>query len=255
MKNFKLVILDYAKEQMDNPLVQPLLSDLFMVRQKNFERTDPNYIVIDKHDMIATHALIFDTTNLYHPKLIFAMRITFESRAKIHKLRTPVQDLSSFFSSECQTSLTNFLKRKDTLIEVNSLFVDEDYSFKNSGLRLSDIGFTVACLQANRMGYNHFVCCPNEKYKAHRLVENIGRFDETFLFTHPIVQDPHMLILVEEFKKPYIKTVYESNRWLFDNALEVSPKNMTYKTIAQSLEDLADSNVTTIESWVNKKVG
>lgn len=258
MKNLRLVILDYAKEQIDDPIAKKILSDLFTVRQKNFERTDPNYIVLDKHDMIGTHALIFDTTDIYQPELIFAMRITFQSRAETHRIKTPVQDLMNHLPQECQFELKAFLDRKKTLIEVNSLFVANPFSFKHSGLRLSDIGFTVAFLQANRMGYNHFVCCPNEKYKAHRLVENIGRFEKSFEFVHPVVADPHLLILVEEFKKPYLRTVYENNIQLFENAIEIAPKNAPYKSIQETIHDLfieSDNKVISIEPWVGRKTG
>ncbi|MFZ3228957.1 MAG: hypothetical protein WA160_02040 [Pseudobdellovibrio sp.] len=255
MKNFRLVILDYAKNQIENPVSQRLLSDLFTVRQKNFERTDPNYIVLDKHDMTGTHALIFDTNNIYEPKLIFAMRVTFQNRARQHKINTPVEDLTIHLNDSCKMDLQDYISRKKNLIEINSLFVDEAYSFKNSGLRLSDIGSTAAFLQISRMGYNHFACCTNEKYKAHRLVENIGRYDKSFEFVHPTVPNPHLLMLVEEFNIPYLQTVYLANKILFDSALELSPKTEGYKTIQETILDAFkdQTNVRSIESWAKDK--
>ena len=52
MSKFRLVILDYAKEQLDNSAAQKIMSEVIFVKQKNFLRTDPNYVVTDKHDMI-----------------------------------------------------------------------------------------------------------------------------------------------------------------------------------------------------------
>ncbi len=77
MSHFRLVIVDYAKEQLENPTAQKILSDVVFAKQKNFLRTDPDYVVTDKHDMIGTHYLIYDTKSFLNPKLIFAIRATF----------------------------------------------------------------------------------------------------------------------------------------------------------------------------------
>lgn len=237
MSQFKLVILDNAIKQLNNPLAQRLLNDLLLARQKNFARTDENYIVLDKHDMIATHALIFDTTNIYSPELIFAMRITFQSRAQVHKVKTPIQDLSATLPIDCQNEIKKHIAEKNNLIEINSLFVDERYTHKNTGLRLPDIGFTAAYLQIARMGYNHFACCPNAKYKAHRLVDPVAQIDYSFDFVHPVVTDPHKLILVNQFKKEYLAEVYKENQSLFDQALEVSPTDHNMRSVQETLQD------------------
>ena len=235
MKNLKLVVLDYALKQKEKPLVRRLLNDIIFVKQENFERTDPNYVVLDKHDMIGTHFLIFDTTDIYQPQLIYGIRVTYESRAKTHKIKTPVQDLKLHLGGEAQSALQDFSRQYPELIEVNSLFVAPDYSIKNSGLHLSDIGFSMIFLQLARMGHGHFVCCPNERYKAHRLVENIGHFrnNRGYDFVHPVVKDPHMLIMVDSFKKDFIQQVVGQHEALFDDLLDVSPEACGYSSIAE----------------------
>jgi hypothetical protein len=241
MSKFRLVLLDYAKLQIENPLAQKALSDLIIVKQKNFERTDPNYVVIDKHDMIGTHALIYETSDLFNPRLIFALRVTFEDRAKIHNVQTPLQDLIPKLSDRLKNHYLIFQKKHKTLADCNSWFVDPNFSLKTSGLRLSDIGYTMVYLQVARMGLNHIIGCTNEKYKAHRWLENIGSFEKGYDFIHPVVPDPHMLVLIENFNKDYLANVYQENRELFDNLLEISPTGLNYKNIPEMLTELFDT--------------
>ena len=235
MNSFRLVLLDYAKNQLENPLVQKILGDLIVVKQKNFERTDENYVVVDKHDMIGTHALVYDTSNLYEPKLIFAIRLTYEERALKHRLKTPLQELIPSLDNKCRERLIEYCNQHTQLIDCNSWFVDVNYSQKNSGLRLSDIGFVMVCLHLIRMKFDYMAGCTNEKYKAHRWLENIGGFSKEYTFTHPVVPDEHMLVLIEKFNLPYIQSVYRSNKALFDSLLEVTPKNANYSNIAETI--------------------
>lgn len=235
--NFKMIILDYAKIQLDNPISQRLLNDIITIKQKNFERTDPNYVVLDKHDMISTHFLIYDTTNIFSPRLIFALRMTYEDRASKHKIKTPLQDLIPHLSEECKIAYENFHLSHPVLADCNSWFVEPAFSLKESGLRLSDIGYAMVYLQAKRMGFNHIAGCTNEKYKASRWLENIGSFKKGMTFIHPIVPDPHMLVLIEKFNEAYIKSIYDQYQALFDQIYEVIPAELKYKNIQQTISE------------------
>lgn len=236
MNNFKLVILDYAKVQLNNPNATKALNDLIVIKQKNFERTDPNYVVVDKHDMIGSHFLIYETSNPYTPKLIFAIRNTYEDRAAKHKLKTPFLDLVPLLSTEYQEYFRKYREQQGTIVDCNSWFVDPDYSQKNSGLRLSDIGYVMVYLQLRRMGFNHFVGCTNEKYKAHRWVEHVGDFPKGMTFIHPTVPDPHMVILIEKFNQKFLTDTYHEYKTLFDNIHEIVPAELTYKNIQESIK-------------------
>lgn len=237
MQNLRLVILDYPLLQKGNPLVKRLLNDIIFGKQENFERTDPNYIVLDKHDMIGTHFLIFEVTNIYEPKLIYGARTTFESRAKTHKIKTPIQEIKLHFGSDAQLVLNEFISQHGELIEVNSLFVAPDYSTRSTGLHLSDIGFSMIALHLARMGHGHFAGCPNEKYKAHRLVENTCNVKNNrgYNFVHPVVQDPHQLLLIESFKTENIVSMIGRHLTLFNSLLEVSPAKQSYSSIQDTI--------------------
>ncbi|MNK15806.1 hypothetical protein D3C87_339570 [compost metagenome] len=223
MSKFRLVVLDYTKEQLDNPVAQKLLSDMLFVKQKNFLRTDPNYVVMDKHDMIGTHYLIYDTTDFLNPKLIFAIRTTFLSRSKQHRIETPLMSLVSRMEDRLQAAFHGFHERHPSLVDCNAWFVDPAYSKKNSGLNLSDLGYFMVCTNLMRFGYNNFVGCTNESYNASRWLEHVGTMEKGLIFEHPAVKSPHMLILMEKFNTTHFAQVYSQYKTLIDEMTEVLP--------------------------------
>lgn len=227
MKNFRLVILDYAKEHLDDPVTQRILSDVIIVKQKNFERTDPNLIIMDKHDMIGTHFLVYDIENFYKPKLILALRTTFEDRAQKHKVLTPIQSLIPNLSAEGQRAYHSFKAEKPILADCNSWFVDTSYTYKNSGLKLSEIGYAMVYAHVSRFGFDHILGCTNETYRASRWLEQIGHFDNRpeYDFDHPFSPGTHKFIIVKEFKKDVLQSIYQENKYLFDNLMEVVPSS------------------------------
>lgn len=243
MKNFRLVILDYASRQTGNGLVKQLLGDILTMKQYNFQRTNPDYIVTDKHDMIGTHYLVYDTTDIYAPQLIFALRTTFESRCKKHSVKTPFQDLLPTLSSEISDKYHQFAAQYPSIVDCNSWCVDANFSQKTSGLRLSDIGYVMVYLHLYRMGYNHFVGCTNEKYRASRWLENVGSFQKGIVFVHPVVPDPHMVILLNEFNRAYLSKVFHEYRSLFEQMVDVSDS-----TVARPMSETIREAITPQES-------
>lgn len=237
MKNFKLVIMDYTLKQNQLPLAQKLLNDIIFVKQKNFERTDPNYIVMDKHDMIGTHFLVFETSDIYDPRLIYGTRVTYSSRAKTHKMKTPLQELRPHLGSEAQQALLEFASQNPELIEVNSLFVEDGLSARKSNMHFADIGFAMIYLHLARLGFGHFAGCANEKYKAHRLVKDIGflKNNRGYEFEHPVVQNPHMLVMIEKFNVEYLNSVILKHLNLFENLLDVVPAELNYSSISEMI--------------------
>lgn len=237
MHSFRLVILDYAKNLLGNTVAQKILSDMMFVKQKNYERTDQNYVVIDKHDMIGTHILIYDTTNFFEPKIVSALRIAYQDRAQLHKIKIPIQDIVPHLDSTCAKAFQDYQNKYPVFADCGSWFIEPGYSLKRSGINISDLCYAMVFLQLKRRGIRNFVGCSNEKFKTHRHVENIGRFKKGYEFKHPSVPDPHMLILMEELNQPYIKSVYESYQRLFDNLIDIKPENENYKSIKETIHE------------------
>ena len=223
MGPFRLVIFDYAKEQLQNPVAQKLLSDMIFAKQSNFLRTDPNYIVMDKHDMIGTHYLIYDTQDFLNPKLVFAIRTTFLERAQEHRIETPLMSLIPQLEKPLQAAFEDFKIRHPRLVDCNAWFVDPSYSKKQSGLNLSDLGYFMVCMNLIRFGFDHFVGCTNEKYHASRWLKEVGSCPEELYFVHPAVQSQHRLILLTHFNLEHFLNVYKYHRVLIDQTFELFP--------------------------------
>lgn len=236
MNNFRLAILDYALTHLHSDTTQNMLSGLVVMKQKNFERTDPTYVVTDKHDMIGTHFLIYDTSDIYKPKIIFALRVTYEDRSARHKIKTPFQELVPKLALPLQVAYEKFHSEHPVLVDCNSWCVDVNFSQKKSGLPLSDIGYAMVYLQLLRMGHNHFIGCTNERYKASRWLESVGTFPKGYNFVHPAVPDPHMITMVENFKHEHFNLVYNKHKSMFDNLFDVIPEDAGYASMPEIIQ-------------------
>lgn len=239
MSKFRLVILDNAKEQLDNPIAKRVMSDVVFIKQKNFLRSDPNYVVTDKHDMIGTHYLIYDTTELLEPKLVFAIRTTFMIRARAHRFETPLMTLLPNLSLELRSAFDEFHARHPDIIDCNAWFVDPAYSKKNAALNLSDLGYFMVCTHILRTGGDHFVGCTNETYSASRWLEPVGSMPKGLNFQHPVVPAPHRLILMEDFSRPHFEKIYTEYKDLISEAYEIFPatESLRLKTMGDFSEE------------------
>ncbi len=224
MSKFRLVILDNAKEQLDNPTAKKIISDIVFVKQKNFLRTDPHYVVTDKHDMIGTHYLVYDTAELLDPKLVFAIRTTFLARAKAHRVDTPLMSLIPQLEKPLQDAFNNFHARHKEIVDCNAWFVDPNYSKKNSGLNLSDLGYFMVCINVLRSGLDNIAGCTNENYNASRWLDQVGSTPKGLVFEHPVVKAPHRLLLMENFNMTHFAKVYEEYKELINELYEIFPE-------------------------------
>lgn len=231
MKNFRLVILDYPKLHLNNQTTKSILLDLIVAKQNNFERTDEFYVPNDKHDLIGTHFLIYDVTNPFQQKLVMGIRLAYEERARRHKVTLPILDASAVFDQATLMALQGFKTLYQDLVDCNSLFVDPNYTNKSTGLRLVDIGYSMIIYHLARLGKTHMIGGTNEKFKSSKWLSNFGEFKKDLYFKHPVVNDLHMLIMLESFNFEYVNDVYLENKDLFDNLIEFIPESLQYKKI------------------------
>lgn len=251
MGPFRLVILDNVKQQLENSVAKEIYADVIFEKQKNFLRTDTQYVVTDKHDMIGTHYLIYDTKNFFQPQLVFAIRTTFLKRAQEHRLETPLMNLMNSLGAGLKDAFNDFRQRHgEDLVDCNAWFVDPEYSKKNSGLNLSDIGYFLVCMNLLRGGYDHFVGCTNEQFRASRWLESVGSMPPGLLFVHPAVPQTHRLILMENFNLHHFYQIYQTYQDLFENVFECRPES---DSETPSLSEFANTlfaefNVTNINS-------
>lgn len=199
MRKLQAVVLDYPRDQIEDPDVKTIMGDLIQNKQINFASTDKNYIPMSGLDMVSTHFLIYDMSQFLRPKLIFAIRACYEDRVYRHNLNLPIDQYSKWLPHEYKSYFLNFRETKGPLVDVNAWFVDPSWSFKKTGLNLSEFGFYAVVSHILKRGYDHFVGTANEKYKASRWVKNVGDFKDGMLYVHQLVPDPHLLILIEKF--------------------------------------------------------
>ena len=199
---------------------------MIQTKQVNFERSNDKYVPLSGLDMISTHFLIYDTSDICKPKLILAMRNCYKDRSDNHGIPLPIENYISSTPLKMQRAWEKFNEGKSNIVDCNAWFVDPEYSFKKTGIPLSDLGFFMVVSHVLRMGLGHLVGVTNEKYKASRWVEPVGDFEKGLLFNHPSMNIDHAFILLEPFNKEWFVDKYNKYKDLHESRMELIPSNL-----------------------------
>lgn len=233
MENFRLVILDYPKLIIRDEATQIAFKDVICTKQINFERASELYVSMNSMDMISTHYLIYDVTNLYKPKLVLAIRTCYENRAKRHKLSLPIEDYIGYAPPIFRKKFELFRQRVGCIVDCNAHFVDPDYTFSKTGLNLSEISYFALMTFIIRKGHGNWVGATNERFKASRWALKTGFCEEGLIFTHPKVEDPHQLLLIDKFNYDWLRMCAAKYGNFVSSALEILAPN--YELLGEKL--------------------
>jgi hypothetical protein len=237
MFSFRLVILDYAKKHLNDPRVHQVFSDLVKDRQINFERSTESHVYIDKHDLIGTHYLVYDTTDLFHPRIVAGIRTTYASRCQNHGIKIPLEDNILNSTPEALELYKRFKTRMGDLVECNGWFIDSEYSPSKISVNMPDVLFFALTTYLLRQGYDHFVGAPNERFKAARHVARVGHFEDGHFLTNPSFPGAHKLTLVHPFSKTWQKECSLRYGQFLEQRIELKPAEMNIK----SLDEIGDA--------------
>ena len=221
--NLRLVILDYPKLMLAQDRVRRIFGDMVIAKQQNFARTSESYVSMGPLDMISTHFLIYNQNELYHPKIIGAFRCCWGNRTQYHKLRLPIEDYITYAPIEYRKEFEKFRVPRPIVVDANAWFVDPDYTFSKTGLKLSEMLYYALVQFIVRKGFDHWVGATNERYKASRWALPTGTTRDGMIFTHPQVQDPHKLLLFETLNYDWLYDCSKIYFDLMDNRFEFTP--------------------------------
>lgn len=219
----KLVVLDYPKLQLKSGEAQKALTDILIAKQLNYERASDKYLSISPHDLIGTQILIYSEVDEGQRRVVAGLRVDYSNRARNHRIAMPVESIIPQLSQDQKKKCRNFIAKHPTLVQVGAGFVDPDYTFSNTGLRLMELTFFVALHFSVRKGFDHWLTTTNERFKASRWALPTGESNEAIVFTHPQVPDPHKLLMFETLNYSWLlqRAVEYSN--LMNNCLELTP--------------------------------
>ncbi len=200
-----------------------IFADILQTKQLNFERTVENNIWFGPQDLVSTHVLVYDQTNIYNPQLVLAIRVCYQQRSIKHLLQLPIEQYRDSLPLIGQKNLKEYWADKPNLVDCNAWFVNPDYSFSSTGLKLSELAYLAVVLFIRRRGLNHLCGCTNEKYKASRWAKPIGPHYDIAMFEHPTIPFPHALLLFKEFSQEWVEKNYPIYKPFFDAAFEIVP--------------------------------
>lgn len=245
------MVLDYPKLIIRDSVAMKILSDMIQAKQINFERSDTSYVPLGGLDMISTHFMIYDTSNPFNLKPILALRNCYEDRCRKHNIDMPVDNYIHHTSAQMQKKFSDFKSNHKNIVDCNAWFVDPNYSFKTTGVPLSEIGFFMVAHHIFRRRLDHLVGIANERFKASRWVEPIGDFPKGMLFKHPVVGVDHLLILLEPFNKSWFADCYQKYGHLIKQRFEASPENSLSGEQLLSEQDIESM----VKVWLDNSQG
>lgn len=240
--NLRMVIVDYLKLHLQNQKAFDVFGEVIKCRQDNYLRTADSFLVLDRHDMIGTHVLIYDFSNPFERKLVAGVRVSYESRAREHDLDMPVENLLDLCPPEARTQFEEFRKEKGPTVQLNTLFVDPEYSLSRSGLRLSEVLFFGLCSYIRRLDLNHFLTAPNDQLKTDRWVKLSGIWSRpTFTFNHPDVNAQHTLYFIDSINDKWLAECITRFEHYWTTAFEFVPPQLKLKTFNEIQEALPET--------------
>ncbi len=221
--DLRLVVLDYPKLVLNREVVRKIFSDLTLAKQQNFERASETYVSMGPLDMISTHCLMYDQSELYTPKIVGGIRACWGNRARYHRLRLPIEDYITSAPIEYRKSFERFRAERPTLVDVNAGFADPDYTFAKTGVKITEMLYFALVQFIVRKGFDHWVGATNEKFKASRWAQLTGTSQDGMIFTHPLVQDPHKLLLMETLNYDWLWDCSQRYADVISDRLEILP--------------------------------
>ncbi len=239
-QNLRLVILDYPKLMLDQDAVRRAFADMIVVKQKNFARTSESYVSMGPLDMISTHFLIYDQTQVYEPRLAGGFRCCWGNRTRYHKLSLPIEEYITYAPIEYRKKFEEFRSTRPVIVDGNAWFVDPEYTYSKSGLRLSELIYTAFVQFIVRKGFDHYVGAANEKYKASRWAMPTGYTRDGMIFTHPKVPDPHKLLLFEHLNYEWLYDCSMKYAEFISQRVEVKPETYPTPETTMSVEDAVE---------------
>ncbi len=235
----RAVIFDYPQTHLHRNEARELFGDLIVFKQRAFERTKRMFVAMDKHDMISTHVLIYDVQNIHGPRLVLAIRNSYETRTRRYEgLDLPYAAYLDAMGPDGKAALEKFRADVGPLVNCDMWCVDPEYTFKDSGQRISELAFFLICLQTLRAGFSHFMGCANERYKASRWVAPIGTLRQGVRFQHPTVPGEHRLILLERFDREWLEWCATSYGDVVARTWDLVPDELGYPSLPATMDQL-----------------
>ncbi|HWU42600.1 MAG TPA: hypothetical protein VN132_04145, partial [Bdellovibrio sp.] len=162
-------------------------------------------------------------------------------------IETPLMSLVPQLESTLKNAFQKFQKKHPDLVDCNAWFVDPDYSKKNSGMNLSDLGYFMVCMNLLRFGYDHFIGCTNETYHASRWLDPIGNLPRGLFFEHPVVKASHRLILMDQFNLAHFADIHKQYKNLIGEIYEVFPASApAHQSLPEFVSEMFAEAITSV---------
>lgn len=192
----RVVFLDQALDEFKDPDVRRVFCDVIELRRRCFKEVDPQSILFDAADLVATHVCFYQDQP--QGALIGAYRLVHQARCEQFKMKLPLQVTLEQACFPGLKEFTDFQRRVVDAKHGGLMCIDPQYRHQLTGAPLVEMFYYLGSKYVTAMGQNNICFLINKKYHLDRWAKVLGNWTKYPDVAHPQVGDPHELILIPE---------------------------------------------------------
>lgn len=200
----RLRIIRNVKNILNDPKAAKAFVHFVEMRQRLFEAQYSKALCLDRYDLIADHVLIYEDSGFEQP-IAYVRSIAADTCAEYD---IPLPILQSISHSPVHLeAYQRFEKEVPLPVHMGFLCLDQRFKQALRGVKLVDlltwVGFIATGPRPEKMG----LCATlNAKFNQNAWLESVGEAVGGLpLLKHPIIPDPHDLLLIPKIRPSYWK--------------------------------------------------
>lgn len=217
----KIKVLRDLKGVLTLPAAREAWCDIVELRQRLYGSQSPYALILDKYDLIADHIVLYSDTGTAMAYVRSVTSLTCSERRQ----PLPIEAVVSALPERLSEHYRQFVNARKIAANMSYLCLDQGFRPELKGIKIIDL-MTWFALRASGHPFDSLAYCatPNMKYKLREWLEKLGTsISRGDSFVHPVVPEPHELVLIPEIRAEYWREKAESYAEFWDNAEWIVP--------------------------------
>lgn len=215
-------IIRQLRRLLRDQTAQKAFAEFVELRQRIFSAEYGKALCLDRYDLVADHIIVYENLSFKNP-IAYMRSVTSKACEEVEVPLPIVQSISH--SPVHMRAFSQFMTEVSSPVHMSFLCLDKRYKAALDGFKLVElltwVAFQVAGPQPSKMGY---CSTPNSKFHLNAWIEIMGKaVDGLPKLTHPVIPDPHELILIPKIRESYWKEQEAKFGSLLSNAQWLVP--------------------------------
>lgn len=202
--HLKIKVVDFLRDLLWNSEARNTYMDILGLRQVCFSESSPGGLFLDPLDLISVHLAVY-STELNQSVLVGASRILPQSRCEAHGVSFPLEEIVRTWSPAHRQAFDGYRAHVGDMMNIGYLCVNTQFRSAHGGFRLADVLSWLSARWVSRMGESNLCFFLNQKYRMERWIQPIGPWPALPPAVHPVVKEPHNLVLMRKINANYFQ--------------------------------------------------